>query len=89
MPSDPMPMMKPMLAAMAMRNSLVSIEPIVLRGSSRPLARMAGVPTGPQPPPPVESTKPATRPSGVRKRLRSGIPSFALGRPKLVKRTRM
>ena len=80
-------MMKPALAATATRNSLVSIEPMVLRGSSRPLARMAGVPTGPHPPPPVASTKPPTMPSGVRNRLRIGLPRRPLGSPATVKRT--
>ena len=62
MPWEPSANRKPRLAATATRNSEVSIEPITLRGSMRPLARIAGVPTGPQPPPPVASTKPATRP---------------------------
>ena len=51
------------------RNSEVSIEPMTLRGSIRPLARIAGVPTGPQPPPPVASTKPATRPERAEEAL--------------------
>ena len=87
-PSEPMPRRKPRLAATATRNSLVSMEPMVLRGSSRPLARIAGVPTGPQPPPPVASTKPATRPSGARKRFRSGLSARCSGGPRQVKRIR-
>src|SRR5699024_4778866 len=71
-PAVPRPTRKPRLAATDTRSSLVSIEPTTRRGSIRPLASSAGVPTGPQPPPPVASMKPATSPSGVRKRLRSG-----------------
>lgn len=69
-------------------DSLVSIEPTTLRGSSRPLAMMAGVPTGPHPPPPVASTKPATRPRGIRNRERSGWPSRSARTPATVNRTR-
>ena len=65
------------------------MEPMTFRGSMRPLARMAGVPTGPQPPPPVASTKPATRPSGPRKRLRIGLPRCRRSMPRRVNRTRM
>ena len=49
----------------------MSTEPMTLRGSMRPLDSSAGVATGPQPPPPVASTNPATRPSGARNRLRT------------------
>ena len=38
----PRPARKPTLAATATRNSLVSMEPMTLRGSIRPLARIAG-----------------------------------------------
>ena len=69
-PSVPRPIRKPTLAAPATTNSEVSTEPITLRGSIRPETSSAGVATGPQPPPPVASTKPATRPSGARNRLR-------------------
>ena len=79
MPCEPRLNRKPRLAASATRNSLVSIEPITLRGSMRPLASSAGVPTGPQPPPPVASTNPANSPSGARKRLRSGLPRLPRG----------
>ncbi|PSK62418.1 hypothetical protein B0E53_05665 [Micromonospora sp. MH33] len=75
-----------MLAAPATRNSEVSTDPITLRGSIRPETSSAGVATGPQPPPPVASTKPANRPSGARKRLRSR-PAARLARSGREKRT--
>ena len=53
-------------AAALTANSLVSIEPMILRGGIRPSASRTGVATEPQPPPPVASTNPATRPSGTR-----------------------
>ena len=59
-----------MLAAEATRNSLVDTDPTIFRGSVRPEMSIVGVATGPQPPPPVASMNPATRPSGARKRLR-------------------
>ena len=66
MPAAPSPTRKPRLAAADTANSLVSTEPITFRGCSRPSASSAGVATGPQPPPPVASMKPANRPSGAR-----------------------
>ena len=74
-----MPMKKPRLAATATRNSLVSTVPITLRGVILPELIRVGVATGPQPPPPVASTKPANRPSGARKRLRGGTSGFCTG----------
>lgn|GEM_PF-1587716 len=50
----------------------MSTEPITLRGSIRPETSSDGVATGPHPPPPVASMKPAVSPSGVRNRLRRG-----------------
>ena len=82
----PRPIRKPTLAAPATTNSAVSTEPITLRGSIRPETSSAGVATGPQPPPPVASTKPATRPSGPRNRPRSG-PAARLARSGREKRT--
>jgi hypothetical protein len=57
----------------------VSTVPITLRGVMRPLPINDGVATGPQPPPPVASTKPANKPNGVRKRRRSGTSSRCVG----------
>ena len=88
MASLPMPMMKPRLAATATRNSLVSTVPITLRGIIRPLEIRVGVATGPQPPPPVASTKPAKSPSGARKRFFGGGSSFCVG-SLVEKRSRM
>ena len=44
----------------------MSTEPITVRGAVLPAVSSAGVATGPQPPPPEASTKPATTPSGDR-----------------------
>ena len=87
-PAEPSPMKKPTLAATATTNSEVSTEPTTLRGASRPEASSAGVATGPQPPPPVASTKPATSPSGPRKRRRSGPAwrTVRIGREKRISR---
>ena len=57
-------MKKPIVAANATGNSLVSTDPITFLASF-PLARRTGVVMGPQPPPPVESTNPANQPSGT------------------------
>jgi hypothetical protein len=89
MPEAPMPIRNPMLAATDTKNSDVSTEPTTFRGSIRPLASSAGVATGPQPPPPVESMNPANTPSGARKRLRTGLPSWPRGVPHPVNRMRM
>src|SRR5690606_7221238 len=88
-PAEPSPTRNPALAARATRNSLVSMEPMNLRGSIRPLASRAGVPTGPQPPPPVASTNPPNRPSGTRKRRRTGLLRSRVDTPQAVKRMRM
>ncbi len=61
-----------MLAASATRNSEVSTEPMTVRGAVLPAVSSAGVATGPQPPPPEASTKPATSPSGERNFERCG-----------------
>ena len=87
MPAVPRPMMNPRLAAALTANSEVSIEPITLRGSIRPSASSAGVATGPQPPPPVASTKPANRPSGARNFSVSCF--FSCGRTPRMNRTMM
>ena len=76
-----------MLAAALTANSLVSTVPITLRGSSRPSASRAGVATGPQPPPPVASTKPANRPSGARNLMVSAF--LSAGLMPMMKRIRM
>ena len=55
-------------------NSPVSIEPMTLRGGSRPDESSAGVPIGPQPPPPAASMKPANSPSGESANQGSGLP---------------
>ena len=62
---------KPMLAASAITNSAVLVVPIALRGSSAFEAVSEVVTTGPQPPPPVESMKPPTKPSGASQRARA------------------
>ena len=57
----------------------MSTVPMTRRGDILPLLIRVGVATGPQPPPPVASTKPANRPSGARKRLRGGTSCFWVG----------
>ena len=64
---------KPMLALRATRNSLVSTVPMILRGSILPEESRVGVEIGPHPPPPAASRNPATRPSGARKVLETGL----------------
>ncbi len=62
--SQPSEMKKPIVAASETGNSLVSTDPITFLASF-PLAKSTGVVIGPQPPPPVESTNPANKPSGT------------------------
>jgi len=71
-PSAPRLARKPTLAAVETRNSLVSTDPITVRGAVFPALNSDVVDTGPHPPPPVASTKPPNRPSGIRKRARWG-----------------
>ncbi|GAA4776412.1 hypothetical protein GCM10023351_21320 [Microbacterium gilvum] len=67
----------------------MSIVPITLRGSRRPLESRAGVPTGPHPPPPEASRNPPTIPSGARNASGRGLSLRRFGSPFTVKRTRM
>ena len=68
MPALPRASRKPIEPATATMNSEASMEPTTLRGSRRPVDSRVVVPTGPQPPPPMASISPATRPSGARKK---------------------
>ena len=86
--SLPSPNRKPMLAATDTMNSAALTEPTVRRGSSLPLLSSVEVATGPQPPPPVASMKPATRPSGPRN-FRPGGPPSRPAPSRCANRTRM
>ena len=55
----------------------------------RPEASNAGVETGPQPPPPTASMKPANKPSGASTRLHSGRVAVGVGARLVVNRRRM
>ena len=67
-PNSPRLTTKPRLAASETRNSLVSTEPMTVRGAVLPALSSVVVATGPQPPPPVASTKPPASPSGTKNR---------------------
>ena len=60
------PTTKPRVAPSVTKNSAVFTVPTMRRGCSRPIAMSVEVETGPQPPPPVESTKPPTEPSPIK-----------------------
>jgi hypothetical protein len=54
----------------------VSTDPTTVRGSIRPELSSAGVPIGPQPPPPAASMKPANAPSGDSANQGNGFARF-------------
>ena len=73
MPAVPSPVRKPAEAAAVTMSSAVSTLPTTVRGAVRPRASSVVVATGPQPPPPVASTNPPTRPSGTSSRAVCGL----------------
>jgi hypothetical protein len=86
-----MPKRKPIEAASATRNSAAFTVPTTLRGSCAVTVMSDGVTTGPQPPPPVASTKPPSAPIGDSQRAVCpfvGIGMSRLPRPKRAKITR-
>ena len=87
-PAVPSPRRKPRLAARATMNSAVLTVPTTRAGVRRPSARSVGVVTGPQPPPPVASTKPPTSPSGIMRRL-PGVPGLRRGARPMTNRMTM
>ena len=72
-PAVPSPARNPAEAARATMNSEVSTLPMTVRGAVRPRVSSVVVATGPQPPPPVASTKPPTRPNRARNRTECGL----------------
>src|SRR5699024_1730505 len=76
----------PMLAATVTVSSDAATEPTTLRGPNLPEDNSVVVPIGPQPPPPVASTKPAINPRGARKRTRNGCLPTAFRNAKNAKR---
>ena len=77
--------MKPIVAPMATMNSAMLTVPMTWFGASWLAAIIVEVVTGPQPPPPIESTKPPTAPSGPRLRQRGRYRRMTGDRPKTVR----
>ena len=82
--------MKVVAAAMVTKNSVVFTEPTDMRGAC-PEPSKVEVATGPHPPPPLASRKPATKPSGgvhLAGASRAGAMRQALSRMKTPMMTR-
>ncbi len=85
MASPPSATRNPSVAPMATMNSDMLTVPMIWLGAIRPAAMSVDVVTGPQPPPPTESMKPPTRPSGPSSTRRGSLNCRAALRPKTVR----